>query len=1149
MRQNRLDSTLGFLDLLESAINAFRHVKLAPGAMEFLFREREAVRFHQPSRLKAAKQVRDLHIRGQIQVENSLIAPPSGIADEAGDELATLLQTAKHCNGKVICVLPIEKAGSLMHEVADTSEYDDVIASPAEFCRLIHDEGKIDTQTYQRAATLLGRQAETGHAGLSASIFSGPIFLDRAALSNMQYAGVLPSIASLGMDIRIHPDVLVDHDALIEEGDVENYLVTKIEEIRRTLRNALDSGAVSFLPHAEEQDDSDCSDDFRFQATASLLVGSATCNALSFDDRYINARSLATGPAGECVPIACILDLLRFLFSQGRIDVDDHWTLRHVLRRSGYAYLPLESDELAYWVKQAGVQNERLHESVELRIIRQSIARTDFLDMTNPAEAVALADNFMAAGRQAIAELWGDENLAPTQAVTLSDWVWRIVTTTALPNRRIITVDERGNWLREVVSSNLACLLLPASINCQERRTRYSDWIENSVLQALRPANGDIIEKALEFVRAGISAVANDKPAFGHFFLAQLPAVARKVAIAQDAEFARQCGFAPRRIFGLGPNTELADVELFAAARTVLATGETTTIRDISGDEVSISLDAERCHVMASWSEDDVIQQAWIPDLTILSPARDARLDALRKIIDRLGPTATDFNDLLGKIETRQLTEQEISAIFHESANGVTAVQAGLIRKIEHGSSLSVSDAIPRSITYFERYSGPNPGTRNREAYCKEVLVPYRKRLLVRDLRPGLDICCHGALHDDLSPGEWVADIDNDAVWDALSSCDATTNPFWLLGALDVALYRQEDERFREFAAETIAALTHEGEGQKEIADTYRLLQIFAAFVLNRINLLEGGSIKPGYWKRMCAWMHAGMITRSLTRVISVRDEIDNFQQWTQNNSLAAGAYGDMVYASHEPVLFAGRVPPLDLRIEILARLEILKSRHQRADREVPRSTDIDNAIARVSERREDVYLAFPGPMEGDSRPTEPLPEEISQTLSKSRDDGSDTLLLHSLVAVSRYFSLGDVELEHAREIVKTIAERIEDGDIGELLSGLELAGFIASVSQDPALRNQIVEAIAFLCPRVSEEEDVQSTIRIVLQTAVACESQEDWFVWIEETLAGIAVRLPSAPKQSLQVFLACLDEMRVVLPADLWFHLQARSIALAGMA
>lgn len=1140
---------LSFLDLLESTIDSFHHVKLAPSAMEFLFREREQVRFHQPSRIEAAKQVRNLHDRKQIQVERNLIEPPITIVGQVGNELATLLQTAKHLDGKVICSLPILKAGSITQELADTHQYDDLIASTAEFCKLIHDQGKIDKKTYRRAASFLGTSGVTKQASLSASMLNLPIYLDRGALSNLQYTGILPSIASLGLDFRIHPDVLDDEYALIDEGEVGDYLVTKIEGIRRTLRNALNSGDASFLPSAKEQEDSSWSNDFRFRATASLLIGSSTCNALFYDDRYINSRSLATNPGGESVPIACVLDLLRFLSLQGRICVDDHWTLRHVLRRSGYAYVPLESDELVYWLKQVTVRNGHLSESVELRIIRQSIAHPDFLDMTSPTEAVGLTDSLMVAGRQAIVHFWQSENLPPTQAATLSDWVWHILKIPVLPSRRVMSVDERGDWIRETVSSCLACLLLPASIESQERRAHYSDWIENSVLQALRPANGDIIEKALEFVRGGISAVANDKPAYGHYFLAQLPAASRKVAIAQDPKFARQCGFEARRIFGLGPSTELADVELFAAAKTVLATEETTTVRDVAGNKVSISLDADHQHIMAKWSEQDVARQAWVPDLTILSPSQDARVDALRKIIDQIGPTATDFNYLLSQIETRELTDQEISAIFNESTNGVAAVHARLIHKIEHDSSLKVSDVIPESIAYFEKFSGPNPGTRDRESYFREVLIPYRKRLLDRNLPAGLDICCHGALHDDLSPGQWIAKVDNDAVWDALSSFDATKNPFWLLGALDVALYRQEDERFREFAANIIVALTHKGQGREDFADAYRLLQIFAAFVLNRINLLEGGPTKPGYWKRMSAWMHAGLITRSLAGVLSVPDEIDNFQQWTHNNMLAAGAYGDMVYASREPLLFAGRVPPLDLRLEVLARLEILRSRHEGEERQVPRSKEIENALARIAERGENIYLAFPGPLEGDNRPTQPLPEELSKNLGKSRDDDSDAFVLQSLVAVSRYFSLGEIELEYAREIVKSIAERIEDGDLGEHLSGLELASFIASVSQDMALRDQIVQAIVSTCSRISEEEHIQTVVRIVLQTSVECESQEHWFDWIEQTLADIATRLPSDRKQPLQSLLDCLNEMGVVLPANLWFHLRARSITLAGMA
>ena len=1140
---------LSYLDLLKPTIEAIQHIKLAPDVMEFLFLERGQVRFQQPSRIRAAKQVRELHIRRQLQVESDLIAPPNVIAGEEVSELAALLQTAKHGNGKLICVLPIHEVGSLMEELGEASENnDDLIGSTADLCRLLYDEGKIDAKTFQGAVVFLSSQGQMENINLSASVLNGPIYLDRVALSYLQYAGVLSSIAGIGLDIRIHPDVLDDKHALIDEGDVGDYLVTKIEGIRHILRNALDSGEVSFLPHAPEPDEGILSNDFRFQATVSLLMGSATCDALCFDDRYINSRSLAKGPTGESVPIVCILDVMYFLLAQGCIDVDGHWAMRHTLRRGGYAFVPLEPDELVHWLKHAKVQNGELNESVELRSLRQSIAHAESLDMASPAEAVALSGNLMTAGRQAISNLWEDENVTVKQAAKLSDWVWRFLIVTSIPSRRRVGKADHANWVREIVSSSLACLLLPVAIQSQERRAPYSDWIEQSVLQGLRPANGGIIEKALEFSRAGFSTVSDDKRAYGHYFLAQLPAAVRKVAIAQDAEFARRCGFEARRLFGLGPGTELADRELFATAKAVLATRETRSVRDIAGSEVTISFDVGEQHIVAKWLEDDVVNQASIPDLTILSPAVDARVDALGKIIDRIGPTATDFNYLLRKIETRELNDQEISAIFNESANGVTAFQTRLIQKINHDHSLSVTDVIPRSIAYFEKFAGPEPGAQDQESYFREVLVPYRKELLGRNLRAGLDICCLGALHDDLSPGQWVADIENDAIWDAFSSCHAKNNPFSLLGALDVALYRQEDPRFREFAADAIAALTDERLGQRDAAETYRLLRVFAAFVLNRINLLEGGPTKLGYWKRMGAWMHAGLITRSLKGILSVPEGIDDFEQWAHSNMLAAGAYADLVYANKEPVLFAGRLPPLDLRIEILARLDILRSRHEREGREVSRSEDIDHALTSISERGESIYLGFPGPVEGNRRPTEPLPEEVSTTLGEAWDGGSDAFALQSLVAVSRYFSLGELELEYAREIVKSIAEKIDDADLHEGLTGLELAGFIVSATQDVAMRDRIGDAVVKIAPRISEEEDIQMIVRIMLQTAAGCKSQESWFIWLEERLANIAGGLPSSEKQCLQLFLDCLNEISVVLPVELWFHLRARSIALAGV-
>ena len=111
------------------------------------------------------------------------------------------------------------------------------------------------------------------------------------------------------------------------------------------------------------------------------------------------------------------------------------------------------------------------------------------------------------------------------------------------------------------------------------------------MLEPLRPANADIIEKALTSVREAISALEKDQEVFGNLFLEQLPEAARSVVISQDAELARRCGFETRRIFRIGTDIILVNSELFAAAREVLATNKERVVQDNAGKEVAIGLD------------------------------------------------------------------------------------------------------------------------------------------------------------------------------------------------------------------------------------------------------------------------------------------------------------------------------------------------------------------------------------------------------------------------------------------------------------------------------------------------------------------------------------------------------------------------------
>ena len=338
----------------------------------------------------------------------------------------------------------------------------------------------------------------------------------------------------------------------------------------------------------------------------------------------------------------------------------------------------------------------------------------------------------------------------------------------------------------------------------------------------------------------------------------------------------------------------------------------------------------------------------------------------------------------------REPSEDELSVFFREAANGVASLQGILAHKIHVALPVNVADIIPQNIAYFERFVGQVPEDGGTEGYIRKILVPYRRALLERDLRAGLDICCLGALRDDLCPGQWIQEVDDDAVWDAISRCDTEGSPLTLLGALDVALYREGDERFRVFAEQAILRLCDEKFGHAGSFNTYELLWCFVQMIFNQINQLDNGSKRAGYWKRTCAWMQAQFVVRCLAKVPSTIAS-DALKSWCQSRMGLSGAYAELVDSREEPMLlYSARTSPGDLRSEVLGRLAILRARHENEGRHIPYAAEIDQALVRARERGDWVRCEFPGPLEGSRKIVRPLPDELAEELRTSRPDLGD---------------------------------------------------------------------------------------------------------------------------------------------------------------
>ena len=1138
---------LHYVGLLEPVFDEFRQIKIAPDVMLCLLQEQDRVGFHQPSRVRAGQQVRTLCNQQRLRVTADLGAPPGDISEEVGKELAALLQAARQSDGKVVCVLPIHRPDSLMEKEADTADWEDLIVTLPDFCNLLHEQGRMDVATHERARLFLQSQGQPEHGKPDATVLDGPIFLDGLALTYLQNAKVLVQIGAARLDLQLHPEFIDLMDEFVRAGDLGDDLAAEIDGIRHVLRSAVESGRASYLPRKGGPDDSALNRNDQFLATQSLLAAAADCDALCVDDRFVTSKEglVVSERPDSPLPIACTLDLLRFLVNRGRLTPGDHWTSRHRLRAGGLVVIPFEDDELSHWLKAVNVEDGHLVESAELRAIRQSTARTVNLVLANPTEITSFLENLLKRCASVVRALWNDESLSIDSTGAISDWIWRHLMVTTIGNERL--AEKPTDLIRISIVQRVSLLLLPPVIESEERRVGYRDWIQRAVLKSLRLANEELIEESLDSLCDMIHAQDSEEKIYGNIFLEQLPQAERHYLMTRYPDRTVQWGYKTAKTFDLDADVSIIDEEVFTAARDVLSGVEARTVQTLAGEHVSVRLDPEDHNVVLEFGKEESRYRTSIPELSVLSPHPEARIATLRSLLERFGPTAPDLSTFFSALELQQPDDQELSVIFHELMRGVVAVQGSLLSKIQQERSLGLEDILPQDIAYFEKFVGPLPGTESPESYLHDVLVPYRRALLVRDLMTGLDICCLGALRDDLCPGQWVEDLDNDELWEALSACDTEGSPFSLLGALDVALYRQDDERFREFAQHAVAKLCDDGLGQPEGVDVYRLFWLLVQIAFNHIHLVKGCTKQPGFWKRMSAWMQAQFVTRALMKAPGSVD-VNRMNEWFESNLVLVGAHAELVDARQEPMLvLTRRMSAADVRSEVIGRLAVLKSRHEHEGRMVPLAEEVDSALNRAHERGEGLKCFFPGPLEGHRRPTSPADADVSEALHETLLDVADPTTWNVIGNASHIHALADSELTPAREALREIGNRNDDAEIRNLLLSLELGSIVAKTNRDTLLAEAISDAITHLSGSISDKDDVWMILPICLQAAAAFEEHDEWFNWLEETLARIASSLPGLPSRSLWEFLEQLDVLETILPIDSWFHRRARSIASVG--
>lgn len=600
-------------------------------------------------------------------------------------------------------------------------------------------------------------------------------------------------------------------------------------------------------------------------------------------------------------------------------------------------------------------------------------------------------------------------------------------------------------------------------------------------------------------------------------------------------------GFKAGTIVTIGQVGRFPLDDLMAAGRCVLADLGEQRLASLDGAEAFL-LRGQDGLVIETRGTRGAAVKVRLGGLAILSPNAGERSAGLDSLLRRTGPAAPDFTDLKHAAADRDLSDEEAAVILKEAWNGVAALQARTRSVLESGR-VAVAEIIPGTLGYYDRFCGPDPGDTEPEAYLGSALPAYRRALLGRDLPKGLEICLLGGFRDDLSPAAWLTEVSDDALWTALERAAPRRDPYSLLGALDVALARQHDPRYRSLAEGAVEALARDTFLRPDGIDAYGLMSILAPAVFDRVTMLEGGERRPPFWRRMCAWMQAGLLAR-----MSLPLELDlaKLRRWAAEGATAAGALARLLDLRREPMFRAAEMSADAFRGEILGRLLLLRSRHEAAGRTMPNADALDAAVERFSESGLAYGLFAPGPLEGHRRPVRPPPDGAAEVMIATFDRRpTETSAWLRLSHLSQLFAYDESLMGRARQTVRDLAPGADQAERDDYHLRVEQAGLLAAARRDVPLAREIGATLVRHASSIGGDGETWPILVGLLLAGAAFEDEQAWSTWLDGQLVEVAARLPAGA--AVRRFAAHLQELRRALPAHLPVHARAAALCAAA--
>lgn len=364
------------LDTLDAVEEQFKPLRISNVMVYALLEQLDRLKPGQPSQFETNRRIIEKVEANKLQIVPEGSELPSDadarLVSELGEFWVTVAMRAISEMAYVVDHLPLRNRSDEKQAVSLPLEFQSHVINSRSVVDALHMRGPLSDAKHQEALAALGVEAKlkletptppSGARlyllGASASVLEGAELLDHVC---DQFRVFVPASA-----VQLARAGVQEHTHRLR-------MVSWLQLLVERLRRGIDDGTYQIIPVEEERTptllEREQSSNYDLHTFTDLLHFKVVeGDVLWVDDRFVNGYGQRDGAR-----IIGIVDVLRTSLAANRLSQADYYAKLLHLRRSNVRYLPLDSEEILFHLKQAQIIEQRLVETEELAALRRYAA-------------------------------------------------------------------------------------------------------------------------------------------------------------------------------------------------------------------------------------------------------------------------------------------------------------------------------------------------------------------------------------------------------------------------------------------------------------------------------------------------------------------------------------------------------------------------------------------------------------------------------------------------------------------------------------------------------------------------------------------------------------------------------------------------------